>query len=67
MVGRMEGKVVLVTGGASGIGMGCCLRFAQEGASVVVVRTARVYAPRTVSEGRVHTRGGALVAQGGNR
>jgi len=36
MAARMDGKVVLVTGGASGIGMGCCLRFAQEGARVVV-------------------------------
>jgi meso-butanediol dehydrogenase/(S,S)-butanediol dehydrogenase/diacetyl reductase len=31
---RFENKVVLVTGGASGIGRACALRFAQEGASV---------------------------------
>ncbi len=31
---RLEGKVAVVTGAASGIGSACALRFAQEGASV---------------------------------
>ena len=34
--GRMDGKVAVITGGASGIGRTCALRFSQEGASVVV-------------------------------
>lgn len=34
---KIEGKVVVVTGGASGIGRGLCLRFAQEKARAVVV------------------------------
>jgi NAD(P)-dependent dehydrogenase (short-subunit alcohol dehydrogenase family) len=36
VAGLMEGKAGLVTGAASGIGRACALRFAQEGAAVVV-------------------------------
>jgi NAD(P)-dependent dehydrogenase (short-subunit alcohol dehydrogenase family) len=36
MSGRVEGKVVVVTGGASGIGAGAARRFVEEGARVVV-------------------------------
>lgn len=32
---RLENKVAVVTGGATGIGAACCIRFAQEGALVV--------------------------------
>ncbi len=35
-MGRLAGKVAIVTGGASGIGRGCCERLASEGAAVVV-------------------------------
>lgn len=34
---RLDGKVVVVTGGASGIGKALCLRFAAEGARGIVV------------------------------
>ena len=47
---RLQNKVALITGGASGIGKASCLRFAQEGAKVVVVDLKKEMAQKTVDE-----------------
>ena len=40
MTQRFEGKVVVVTGAAQGIGKACAVRFAAEGASVMIADSA---------------------------
>ncbi len=34
---RFDGKIVIVTGGSAGIGLGIARRFAEEGASVILL------------------------------
>src|SRR4051812_38887515 len=40
-MGRLEDKVTIVTGGTSGIGRACAIRFAAEGAHVVIAGRRR--------------------------
>jgi len=56
IVGRLEKKIALVTGGGSGIGRSIAIRFAHEGADVSVVdidvEAAQAVARRVEAEGR---------------
>ena len=57
---RLEGKVAIVTGGGSGIGRETCLRFAAEGAKIVVADLGIASAEETVALGKAA--GGEAVA-----
>jgi len=49
-MGQLEGRVAVVTGGGSGIGRACAIRFAKEGASVVVDDINDEAATQTVAD-----------------
>ena len=57
---RFSNKVVLVTGAASGIGLGAALRFAAEGASVVLVDRDAAALPGAAATLREHGGGDTM-------
>jgi NAD(P)-dependent dehydrogenase (short-subunit alcohol dehydrogenase family) len=57
---KLKGKVAVITGGGTGIGRACVLRFAQEGASVVVAGLDQPPLEEVVKE--VETAGGEAIA-----
>ena len=46
----MEGRTVIITGGSSGIGLGCAKAFAQAGANVVIASLPAQSLPPAVAE-----------------
>jgi NAD(P)-dependent dehydrogenase (short-subunit alcohol dehydrogenase family) len=60
-MGRVDGKVAVVTGGASGIGRATSLLLAREGAAVVVADLDEAGAELVVKE--IESEGGRAVAQ----
>lgn len=59
-MGRLEGKVVAITGAGSGLGRGYALSMAKEGAVIVVNDYLQEAAEKTVAE--IRERGGKAVA-----
>lgn len=63
MSGRLSGKVAIVTGGGSGIGRASVLRFAAEGARVVVADIHQDNAQKTVELARANGAADSVIAQ----
>src|SRR6202167_3358506 len=57
---RLEGKVAIITGAASGIGRGMAQRFAAEGAKVVIADLEQARPEKAAAELAVGTRGQLL-------
>ncbi len=61
--GRLSGRIALITGGASGIGRACALRYAEEGADVVVADRDRHRGGTVVDEIRRSSNARALLVE----
>ena len=58
-MGRLEGKVAIITGGNSGVGAATAVKFAAEGAKVVI--TARREAPLQEVADKIRAAGGEVL------
>ena len=67
MYGRFEGKVVVVTGAGTGLGLAAALRLAQEGADLVAGRRRRRRAPQGRRGDRRRGAGHPYLADHGGR
>ncbi len=59
-VARLEGKVAVITGGASGIGKACAIRFAEEGADIAISDLSAQRLADAAEEIRASTNGKVL-------
>ena len=62
MIGRLQDKIALITGGASGIGRAAALRFAREGAKVMIADRNAALSQTTLAELRAITPHAASVS-----
>ena len=60
VMGRLEGKVAVITGAGSGVGQACMIRFAAEGAKVVGVGRTQATLDETLA--KVRSTGGDAIA-----
>src|SRR5438270_627053 len=60
---NVTGKVIVVTGGASGIGKAMCHRFAREGAQAVVIADRDGPAARDTAQSVIQSAGTALAVE----